>query len=413
MLPVPDAGGIDQHVRAAGPKRVLFVAACPFPCARGTPARILGQATALARLGLDIHIVTYHLSEGPPPPGVTIHRIPRVPTYRRLHAGPTLQKLLVLDPLLLARTVQVARALRPHLLHGHHVEGGITALLAGALLRVPAIFDAHTSLKRELPFYAPPALAPLLSTLGSRVELAVAGRSRHVITTTDALRDHFLEDSRGGLRSEAVTPIPTPLDSLDFLEHTARVGQGNENEPHRIIYTGSLAPFQGVELLHRAFEQVREELPSTELLIVSSDPTPETLPGRESTPGIRYAQAQDLRTEFELLGTADVAVSPRIVKGGLPQKLLNYMRVGLPIVASEGSGDILRHGDTGWITPNGDPGAMADALLHLLRNPELRELLGENARRDAADRFGWKRIADDMLGVYRAVLGSHGRAATG
>ena len=52
-------GGTDQ------PQRVLFVAACPFPCSRGTPARILGQATALHRLGIDVHVVTYHLHDAP------------------------------------------------------------------------------------------------------------------------------------------------------------------------------------------------------------------------------------------------------------------------------------------------------------------------------------------------------------
>src|SRR5690242_4427588 len=80
--------------------RVAVVAACPFPWPRGTPIRIERIADAVARRGHAVHVVTYHLGEDSGNSPFRVHRIRDVPTYRRTGPGPTLRKLLQLDPLL-------------------------------------------------------------------------------------------------------------------------------------------------------------------------------------------------------------------------------------------------------------------------------------------------------------------------
>ena len=86
-----------------------MVAACPFPYARGTPIRILRMAEALAQIGHEIHVVTYHLGAGAASAALHIHRTAELASYRHFGPGPTFGKLCVLDPLLVVEAAGVLR----------------------------------------------------------------------------------------------------------------------------------------------------------------------------------------------------------------------------------------------------------------------------------------------------------------
>jgi len=78
--------------------RIAMVAACPFPWPRGTPVRIHRLAEALGQMGHDVHVTTYHLGERGHEAPFTVHRIRDIPSYRYCEPGPTLRKLVYLDP---------------------------------------------------------------------------------------------------------------------------------------------------------------------------------------------------------------------------------------------------------------------------------------------------------------------------
>ena len=118
-----------------------MLAACPFPAARGTPIRILRIAEELARRGHDVDVVTYHLGSDARDALFRTHRIPNVRTYQKESPGPSYQKLLVLDPLLALKLLQNARRKRYDVIHAHHVEGLLAALLAARFSRLPRLTD--------------------------------------------------------------------------------------------------------------------------------------------------------------------------------------------------------------------------------------------------------------------------------
>ena len=62
--------------------RVLMLAPQPFLEPRGTPISVYQRVQGLASLGHRIDLVTYHLGRDVDIPGVTLHRIPRVPWLR-------------------------------------------------------------------------------------------------------------------------------------------------------------------------------------------------------------------------------------------------------------------------------------------------------------------------------------------
>jgi glycosyltransferase involved in cell wall biosynthesis len=366
---------------------------------------VLGQALALRRHGVDATVATYDLAEFDPPADLPVWRIRRVPTHRSTRPGPSLQKLGLLDPLLAALTWRVARDQRPHVLHGHHVEGALLALGVARRLRLPVVFDAHTSLAAELPTYGHASLESLLQRTGAALDALLTRRSAHVFAVTETLRAELLTRVGPSVEPERVSVVPMGLE-IEAISPEARTRRPKDAPP-TIVYAGGLSRFQRLDLLGRAFELVQQKIPDAKLLVLSPDSAEDLFaawPRGRSCQGVRCLHPASLERTFQELDAADLAASPRTAAGGFPLKNLNYMARGLPIVACLGSSEPLRHGETGWIVPDDDPRAFATALLDLLRDPSRRQQLAAAARREAAGRFGWDRVVEPMLPVYERLL---------
>jgi glycosyltransferase involved in cell wall biosynthesis len=190
--------------------RVAMLAACPFPAARGTPIRILRIADELARRGHDVDVITYHLGSDPQDAAFRIHRIANVRTYQKESPGPSYQKLLVLDPLLALKLLRLARRKRYDVVHAHHVEGLLAALPAARLFHVPVIFDAHTLLESELPFYRLGVSRAVLARVGRILDARLTRRADHVIAVSEKIRSAFV--GRWGVDPDKVSVIPNGVE---------------------------------------------------------------------------------------------------------------------------------------------------------------------------------------------------------
>lgn len=98
------------------------------------------------------------------------------------------------------------------------------------------------------------------------------------------------------------------------------------------------------------------------------------------------------------LAACDILVSPHVPNPdgtpffGSPTKIFEYMAMGRAIVASDLDqiSEVLHHGETGWMVRPGDSGAVAEGILRLVEDPDLRARLGSNARRAAETRHSWR-----------------------
>jgi glycosyltransferase involved in cell wall biosynthesis len=84
------------------------------------------------------------------------------------------------------------------------------------------------------------------------------------------------------------------------------------------------------------------------------------------------------------------------------------MKHGVPVVVTGvgGNPEVVVDGLTGYLVPPRDPGAFADRVIALLRNPDLRHQMGDAARGRIADKFDIRKTAEAYLDVYRGVLGA-------
>ena len=100
---------------------------------------------------------------------------------------------------------------------------------------------------------------------------------------------------------------------------------------------------------------------------------------------------------------ADVVVLPSIAGEGLPRALLEAGLLGRPVIGTRLSGtpEIIDDGGTGMIVPPGDAMALAEAMLDLGCDPELRERLGAAGAGRVRCCFTIPAMVEGTLAVYR------------
>lgn len=381
--------------------KIAMVGACPFPYPRGTPIRIFRMAEALSQQGHEVHVVTYHLGSEAEKYNFRIHRIPQIKTYWKYSPGPTYQKLLVLDSLLAIKLFRFLKTHEVDLIHAHHYEGLLISLCVRKWTKHPVVYDAHTLLESELPFYS---LLPqsIKKRIGQHLDQVLPRRADHIITVTDRIRTKLIQDA--GISPENITVITNGVESQHFdVKLESRIFQGGKKT---LIFTGNLAAYQGIDLLLRAFKGVLNRRQDVKLLIISDSPFDHYETLAHTLEIRRYIEV--VRSEFlslpKYLAGADVALNPRTDCDGIPQKLLNYMAAGKPIVSFEGSAVNLENGKTGLVVENGNIPAFTRAILELLENSELAKRLGHNAREYVSSEHTWERMAKKTETVYERIL---------
>jgi glycosyltransferase involved in cell wall biosynthesis len=384
---------------------IAVVAACPFPARRGTPVRVQRLSEELSRRGHRVLVVTYHHGSGEADPSLELRRIPTIRGYGKLGPGPNYRKLFLLDPLLTWKLRQVLRQERIDVIHAHHFEG----LLVGAVARLgrpmPLVFDVHTLLTSELPQYRMPLLP-----LGVKRRLAKAGDRHlprwadHVAPVTERIRAKLLE--MRAISEDRVTLVPNGVETDLF--HLPGINGGEPEQPERrtLIFTGNLAPYQGIDLMLSALRRVLERRKDVRLQIVTEssfsdyEPLARVLGVTGSIAAVDAPFAEIPR----LLAGADIAINPRIDCDGIPVKLLNYMAASKPVVSFAGSAPGLRHQETGWLVKDGDVDALAQGALALLDDREMASRLGRNAREFVEAEHSWSRSAELCEGIYYRLL---------
>jgi glycosyltransferase involved in cell wall biosynthesis len=403
---------------AARGRRVAVVAACPFPVPRGTPIRIRRISEALARRGHDVHVVTYHLGDPLTDPPFRVHRTRKVSSYRKLDPGPSYRKLLVMNPLLRGVLRRVVREHDIEVVHAHHYEGLLVALSLTGSERRPIVYDAHTLLTSELPYYSLGLPRGVKAALGRWLDRNLPGRAEHVIAVTDVIRDALVRE--GIVPPDRVTAIsngveverfPVPEETVVREPGPARAADPasrREADPPTVVFAGNLASYQGIDLLLRAFASAASRRPDARLVLLTDSPFDEYEPLAADL-GIRDRIELDRVAWPDLparLTSAGVAVSPRIRCDGIPQKLLNYMAAACPVVAFEGSAPVVEPEREGLVVPDGDTEALGAAMVRVLDDPNLAARLGAAARARAVAEHSWDRTAARVEEVFAGVLGA-------
>jgi glycosyltransferase involved in cell wall biosynthesis len=228
-----------------------------------------------------------------------------------------------------------------------------------------------------------------------------------VVTVSESSRRDIVRQM--AVREDRLHIVPVGVDPQRFhpRPEIARV-------PGRLMTTTSSdVPMKGLVHLLEALAKVRTERDDAELVIIGKPKDRSTIPAAIERLGIadsvRFVSGVSTERIVELYAEAEVAVVPSLYEGfSLPA--VEAMACGVPVVATTGGAlpeVVGTDGDTGFLVPPGDPGALADSLLRVLDDPQLRDRVGAAGRARALDRFTWRRTALGTVENYRALLDAH------
>jgi glycosyltransferase involved in cell wall biosynthesis len=362
--------------------------------------RILEEARAVMPYGVDLRLVTYHI--GRDLPDLPVDRIPSIPWYGKLEAGPSWHKPY-LDLLLLFKALQVARSFKPHLIHAHIHEGAFIGAILKKILRVPMLFDCQGSLTAEITDHKFVKPGSLLQRSFALLERWINRSSDFIVASAGPTVDLLLND---GVPRERVRALIDGVDTDEFRpypkeEIRARLGiPGNRRV---VSYLGLLNSYQGVDLLLEAAANLKSQGAKLHYLIMGF-------------PEERYREmAAELcidefvtftgRVPYEdaplYLSAGDIAVSPKISLTEANGKLFNYMACGLPTVAFDTPVNREILGDAAMYATFGDVESLAGAIGRLAGDRELRDELGRQARERAVKEHSWAARGKELYQVYQ------------
>jgi glycosyltransferase involved in cell wall biosynthesis len=377
--------------RPAGPDgmHILMIAPEPFFEPRGTPFSEFHRIRALTTLGHTVDLVTYPFGREVTMPGLQIIRCLRPPFMRRIGIGPSWKKV-PLDAALALTATRVAFTRRYDAVHSHEEGGGIGVVLA-RLLRVPHLYDMHSSLPQQVANFGYGESTWLATALGW-LERMMIRNSKVIIVICQAL-----ETTVRGVDADVPTVLienapgsgATPTSGAG-ASIRASLGLG-EGDPI-VLYTGTFENYQGLDLLYAAMVPVTRVRPDARLVMVGGEPAQvEEARGRVRSLGLAPSvifTGQRLADEIPAyLDAATVLASPRSTGTNTPLKIYQYLRSGRPIVATR----LLTHtqvlSDEIAFLADPTPGAFSEAILAVLNDPARARDVGDRARQVAATRY--------------------------
>ena len=171
----------------------------------------------------------------------------------------------------------------------------------------------------------------------------------------------------------------------------------------RIVFVGQAVERKGLPVVLRAFEALREHIP-TELTVIG--PREEELaPMMLDTSQVRMLGRIDDEAKHREIAKADVLVAPSLRGESFGLVLTEAFTAGTPVVASNipGYRDVLRDGVDGVLVAPGDAQALAEVLRDLYEEPERREAMARAAAQ-GVERFAWPRVTAQLMDAYEDAI---------
>jgi glycosyltransferase involved in cell wall biosynthesis len=280
---------------------------------------------------------------------------------------------------------------KPDLVHLHSTKAGVTGRLVARLLGLPVIFTVHGWAFTD-------GVSARQAALYCHIEKFMARFASRIIAVSDYDRQLALNAGVG--TPALITTIHNGMPSVAVAAQPAK-----QNAVPRIIMVARFdAPKNQNDLL-LALQTIKDQPWQLELV----------------GDGALWAQTKALA---DYLGLADRVefpgncndVAERLARSdiftlvsdweGLPLSVLEAMRAGLPVVASDvgGVSEAVIAGKTGLLAARADTATLAAHLKLLLSSPETRHKMGQAGRAHFESGFTFKQMLDSTMAVYHDVL---------
>jgi glycosyltransferase involved in cell wall biosynthesis len=300
----------------------------------------------------------------------------------------------------LGRTLTLVRLLRREQIDVLHVHttgfGGLTALVAAILARVPAIVVTH-----------PGWFGPQPSSPSTRLMLGLERRFARRVIALHAAQASDLEAA--GVPSERISVIPFGVDPDLYkpCDGSCRLSQPD----FHLIMVARMVEGKGHTQLLDAIAQLARRYPHLRVLLVGDGPLRPRIDAQIASLGLTGAVEVvgwlPNHRMPDMLRRAGIIALPSFMPGEvLPIALIEGMAMGLAAIGTRWAGipDLIVDGENGMLVEPRDAPGLATAIERLITDPALTRAMGRQGRACVLARFSAERMAGSHLDVYRAVV---------
>ncbi|MFI5397423.1 MAG: TIGR04063 family PEP-CTERM/XrtA system glycosyltransferase [Candidatus Binatia bacterium] len=338
----------------------------------------------------------------------------RTPHAKRGVTVPGLGELQLMQRLAV-RVGQVVREEGVQIVHAHSpVLNGIPALWAARRARIPIVYEIRAFWEDAAVDHGTHQEDSLRYQLVRRLETWLSRRVDAVGVISEGLAAELM---RRGIPSAKIFRIPNGVDTELFqpmVRDPALVERWGLQGKTVIGFIGSFYRYEGIDILLEAWAKIATAVPFACLLLIGAG---------EAAPALRVrAQELGIAESTIFAGTVphieiprcysvcDVLAYPRksmrLTELVTPLKPLEAMAAGKAVIASDVGGlrELIRDGETGKLFAAGDVDALAQVLKELVGDPDLRSILGGNARRHVCKERQWSKLVRAHVDTYARLL---------
>lgn len=273
------------------------------------------------------------------------------------------------------------------------------------------VFDVHEYTPNHIAKLFPVPFRPPLRWLTIGLLRFLARRSAHLILTRASLGNDY-----DGLSVPKTVVLNTNHLQPPCAEIPESLAARYGRRP-MLIHQGIFGDVRGSYQLLEAMRRVTGEMPDAACIVLGRYVYGSEGAYREAIAAAGMDAHMDLIAEvpfaevpaYIAVARAGLILFQPIGLGhtlGLPHKLFDYMREGVPVIAPDFCVEIRRiveEADCGILVDATVPASIADAILRLLREPELAARLGANGRRAVETTYNWQNEERKLLAVFAGL----------
>lgn len=346
-------------------------------------------ANSLAERGHDVHLISAHPKGEALHRGVTLHLLALRPPFAYFLAWPMVRAIL--------------KKIKPDLMHVHRASGyGTLGQFTDFHPRILSVWGADV--------YD----TPKESAFGKAMVVRNLTKADWVCSTSNTMAQQ-VRLLCPNLPHVSITPFG--IDTKRFIPSPAL----RSGEEITIGTVKTLETRYGIDLLIKGFAQAKSALQKLDPALASK------MRLYIAGSGSQMDALQKLAQELNVMDVAEFA--GRIPHTSVPTALskldiyvaasrsdaesfgvaiLEASSCAVPVIVANVGGlpEVVQDGKTGIIVAREDAQAIADSIVHLALNADLRRAMGAAGREFVVEQYDWQRSVDIMEQVYRDVCGS-------